>query len=242
MSTEAIRWGLMGTSRINEKLMRGANGTDAADIVAVGSRSAATGEAYAAAHGIPKAHASYEALLADHDRVVEAVRAFGGNVVLTSPDHASGTDRLAEILLTPSQDGDENLLAEGVPAEKIDLIGNIMIDSFEMLRDKIEAANTAADLGLEPCRGEPDPEIIRRVAPVLALAGILDQDGKALADLFFQLAQAHAPEHGVQLARAGAQGFLNQVNVANAQLERFVVTRHDPLLRGKGNLFSIRRI
>ena len=27
-------------------------------------------------------------------------------------------------------------------AEKIDLIGNIMIDSFEMLRDKIEAANT----------------------------------------------------------------------------------------------------
>ena len=42
-----------------------------------------------------------------------------------------------------------NLLNEGVPAEKIYRIGNIMIDSFEMLRDRIEAANTATELGLE---------------------------------------------------------------------------------------------
>jgi UDP-N-acetylglucosamine 2-epimerase (non-hydrolysing) len=60
------------------------------------------------------------------------------------------TDAIADVLWTPSEDGDENLLAEGVAAENIDLIGNIMIDSFEMLRDKIEAANTAADLNLEP--------------------------------------------------------------------------------------------
>ena len=60
------------------------------------------------------------------------------------------TDSIANVLWTPSEDGDENLLSEGVPAERIDRIGNIMIDSFEMLRDKIEAANTAAELGLEP--------------------------------------------------------------------------------------------
>ena len=60
------------------------------------------------------------------------------------------TDAIADVLWTPSEDGDENLLAEGVPAEKIDRIGNIMIDSFEMLRDRIEAANTSAELGLEP--------------------------------------------------------------------------------------------
>jgi len=64
-SNEPIRWGLMGTSRINEKLLRGASGTDTAQVVAVGSRSAATGEAYAAANGIPRVHVSYEALLAD---------------------------------------------------------------------------------------------------------------------------------------------------------------------------------
>lgn len=33
----------------------------------------------------------------DDHRIVEAVRGFGGNVVLTSPQHASGTDRLAEV-------------------------------------------------------------------------------------------------------------------------------------------------
>ena len=32
----------------------------------------------------------------DHDGIAEAVRNFGGQVVMTSPDHASGTDRVAE--------------------------------------------------------------------------------------------------------------------------------------------------
>lgn len=59
------------------------------------------------------------------------------------------TDAIADVLWTPSADADENLLAEGVAKEKIDLIGNIMIDSFEMLRSKIESANTRADLGLD---------------------------------------------------------------------------------------------
>ena len=44
------------------------------------------------------------------------------------------TDAIADLLWTPSPDADANLRAEGVPAEKIDCIGNIMIDSFEMLR------------------------------------------------------------------------------------------------------------
>jgi UDP-N-acetylglucosamine 2-epimerase (non-hydrolysing) len=37
---------------------------------------------------------------------------------------------LSDVLLTPSPDGSENLLAEGVPADKIHLVGNIMIDSL----------------------------------------------------------------------------------------------------------------
>ena len=59
------------------------------------------------------------------------------------------TDAIADVLWTPSQDADENLLAEGVPAGKIDRIGNIMIDSFEMLREPIEAADSRESLGLE---------------------------------------------------------------------------------------------
>jgi UDP-N-acetylglucosamine 2-epimerase (non-hydrolysing) len=58
------------------------------------------------------------------------------------------TDAIADLLWTPSPDADANLRAEGVPAEKIDCIGNIMIDSFEMLRERIETAQTGKRLGL----------------------------------------------------------------------------------------------
>lgn len=39
------------------------------------------------------------------------------------------TDAIADLLLTPSEDADENLKREGVPDSKIRLVGNIMIDS-----------------------------------------------------------------------------------------------------------------
>jgi len=60
------------------------------------------------------------------------------------------TDRLADLLWTPSPDGDDNLLREGVAVEKIDRIGNIMIDSFELQRAQIEALAMAEGLGLQP--------------------------------------------------------------------------------------------
>ena len=59
------------------------------------------------------------------------------------------TDAIADVLWTPSEDGDENLINEGVPAERIDRIGNIMIDSFEMLREGIESSSAQQELGLE---------------------------------------------------------------------------------------------
>ena len=40
------------------------------------------------------------------------------------------TDRLSDFLFTPSEDGDANLADEGVPAEKIHRVGNVMIDSL----------------------------------------------------------------------------------------------------------------
>jgi UDP-N-acetylglucosamine 2-epimerase (non-hydrolysing) len=58
------------------------------------------------------------------------------------------TDAIADVLWTPSRDGDANLLREGIPAERIECIGNIMIDSYEMLRGVIEADTARAGLGL----------------------------------------------------------------------------------------------
>jgi UDP-N-acetylglucosamine 2-epimerase (non-hydrolysing) len=40
------------------------------------------------------------------------------------------TDRIADILLTPSEDANENLRKEGVPARRIHLVGNVMIDTL----------------------------------------------------------------------------------------------------------------
>jgi UDP-N-acetylglucosamine 2-epimerase (non-hydrolysing) len=43
------------------------------------------------------------------------------------------TDQLADLLFTPAADGDVNLQREGVPAEKIYRVGNVMIDSLAQL-------------------------------------------------------------------------------------------------------------
>jgi UDP-N-acetylglucosamine 2-epimerase (non-hydrolysing) len=59
------------------------------------------------------------------------------------------TDVLADVLWTPSPDADDNLLAEGVEPARITRVGNIMLDSFELVRPAIEAANVPGELGLE---------------------------------------------------------------------------------------------
>jgi UDP-N-acetylglucosamine 2-epimerase (non-hydrolysing) len=43
------------------------------------------------------------------------------------------TDRIADLLFTPSEDADANLECEGVPPEKIHRVGNVMIDSLVRL-------------------------------------------------------------------------------------------------------------
>jgi xylose dehydrogenase (NAD/NADP) len=64
---ERVRWGLLGTGNINVKLLAGARLSDKVEVVAVGSRTDERGKAFAAQHGIPRVHGSYEALLADPD-------------------------------------------------------------------------------------------------------------------------------------------------------------------------------
>jgi UDP-N-acetylglucosamine 2-epimerase len=60
------------------------------------------------------------------------------------------TDAICDVYWTPSPDADEHLAREGVPESKIDRVGNIMIDSFEMMRGAIEADGTRAAMGLDP--------------------------------------------------------------------------------------------
>lgn len=58
------------------------------------------------------------------------------------------TDSIADLLWTPSPDGDENLIAEGIPPTKIERVGNIMIDSLLMKWEAIESHRILEDLEL----------------------------------------------------------------------------------------------
>jgi|SRR5579872_2703812 len=49
------------------------------------------------------------------------------------------TDQLSDLLFTPSPDGDENLLSEGIHHSKIHLVGNVMIDTLLRLLPQTNA-------------------------------------------------------------------------------------------------------
>ena len=60
------------------------------------------------------------------------------------------TDALADLLLTPSRDADENLLREGIPAEKIRFVGNVMIDTLHRNLERARASTVIERFSLKP--------------------------------------------------------------------------------------------
>jgi UDP-N-acetylglucosamine 2-epimerase (non-hydrolysing) len=59
------------------------------------------------------------------------------------------TDGISDLLWTPSSDADANLIREGIAPDKIENVGNIMIDSFELLRGSIISRRYYDDIGME---------------------------------------------------------------------------------------------
>jgi len=62
------------------------------------------------------------------------------------------TDQIADVLFTPSADADENLLAEGIPRERIRLVGNVMIDSLYQHLERAQQSSIKERLGLAGAR------------------------------------------------------------------------------------------
>jgi UDP-N-acetylglucosamine 2-epimerase (non-hydrolysing) len=58
------------------------------------------------------------------------------------------TDQIADLLFTPSADADKNLLREGIPPERIRLVGNVMIDSLLKHLPRAQESTVVNDLGL----------------------------------------------------------------------------------------------
>lgn len=88
------------------------------------------------------------------------------------------TDCLADLLLTPSTDGDDNLIKEGVPREKIHFVGNIMIDTLmrhlpmatlDRIRDRVPVTDKGYGvLTLHRPSNVDDPVILRRILEAIA--------------------------------------------------------------------------
>jgi UDP-N-acetylglucosamine 2-epimerase (non-hydrolysing) len=119
------------------------------------------------------------------------------------------TDSISDILWTPSPDADENLIKEGIDPKKIHRVGNIMIDSLEMLRPKFEKIDVKETFGVEP--GEYGVVTIHRPSNT--------DDPKVLSSLMRHLMEAseivplvfplHPRTRGA-LEKAGIFGELNQ--------------------------------
>jgi UDP-N-acetylglucosamine 2-epimerase (non-hydrolysing) len=87
------------------------------------------------------------------------------------------TDRVSDLLFTPSRDANENLLREGIPSDRIHFVGNVMIDCLLEQIPKTEERDTLQQLGLE--RGKyvtltlhrpsnvDDPEVFRGIVDVM---------------------------------------------------------------------------
>jgi UDP-N-acetylglucosamine 2-epimerase (non-hydrolysing) len=59
------------------------------------------------------------------------------------------TDSISDLLLTTSQDANENLRQEGIPDEKIKFVGNVMIDSLLRNMKIAESSTVREDLALD---------------------------------------------------------------------------------------------
>jgi UDP-N-acetylglucosamine 2-epimerase (non-hydrolysing) len=94
------------------------------------------------------------------------------------------TDAISDLLLTTSEDADENLLREGIPKEKIRFVGNVMIDSLMEHLKLAERSTVRQDLGVDGRDyGVVTLHRPSNVDDQATLTGILD----ALSDISMQL-------------------------------------------------------
>ncbi len=88
------------------------------------------------------------------------------------------TDSVVDLLLTPSPDADENLLAEGCPRETIVRVGNVMIDSLQRHLPMASRLGIPRRMGLEPRKyavmtlhrpsNVDDPSVLARILEAIA--------------------------------------------------------------------------
>jgi len=87
------------------------------------------------------------------------------------------TDRLSDLLFTPSRDGDENLLREGIDPSRVHFVGNVMIDTLRAalprakesrIHSRLELSGAYALATLHRPANVDDPRALSRLLSALA--------------------------------------------------------------------------
>ena len=94
----------------------------------------------------------------DDQRIVDAVTAFGGKAVMTSPNHATGTDRIAEAI-----QGDAADLIVNVQGDEPLMSANVLSRLILAMRESGAEMGTAAVPFKETGRDPQDPNAVKVV-------------------------------------------------------------------------------
>jgi UDP-N-acetylglucosamine 2-epimerase (non-hydrolysing) len=122
------------------------------------------------------------------------------------------TDQISTWLFTPSEDADANLIAEGVEADRISLVGNVMIDSLleHLTEARARAPHLRRSLGLS---GDyalltlHRPSNVDEMAQLMGLLGAIGDFGTECPVVF--------PVHPRTRARLTEQGVPPSINVVD---------------------------
>ncbi len=169
---KVLNWGLLSTARINRALIPPLRASKRNRLLAVGSRSQESADGYAREWKIPRAHRSYEALLADPEIdviynplpnhlhaewTIKAVEA--GKHVLCEKPLALTVDEVHAIQVAASKHG--RVVAEAFmyrhhpQTHKVsELIGNGSIGTLKLIRGSFSyVLNRERDVRLDPAMG-----------------------------------------------------------------------------------------
>ena len=120
------------------------------------------------------------------------------------------TDQIADLLLTPSRDADANLLAEGIPEDRIRRVGNVMIDSLFIHLKRAGESSVREDLGLVgkdyAALTLHRPSNVDDRATLARILDALDEISSRLPIIF--------PAHPRTLARVEEFGFTDRIERA----------------------------
>lgn len=93
------------------------------------------------------------------------------------------TDRLSDVLLTPSDDASDNLIAEGVSLNRIHTVGNVMVDSLLNNVERARDREVARRWGIGGAYGYVTLHRPSNVDDDTVLGGILDALGRVARDI-----------------------------------------------------------